>query len=320
MSPHGDGPVLVACDLDRTLIWSRAACGLAEGDHGGDPADALVCVERYLGRPASFVTPRAAAGLDALARAATFVPATTRTAEQLARVALPGAAGTPTWAVAANGGLVLAEGRVDQDWSRTVARRLEATAAPLVEVEDHLATVLVAPWTLRRRTAEELFCYAVLERDAVPDGVVADLTAWCAERGWTVSVQGRKLYAVPVALTKQAALAEIADRVGPALTLAAGDSLLDAGMLAWADAAVRPPEGELAAAVPLHDPDGLTVVERLGALGGEDMVAWLLERVGRAMDERAHSGSFDDVLAEIRADLGPASDEETSWAHGVLEP
>lgn len=274
------GRALVACDLDRTLIWSRAACGLPDVDDGRDAVGALVCVEHHLGRPASFVTRRAAAGLDALARAATLVPTTTRTAEQLARVVLPGAAGAPAWAVAANGGLILADGCVDEDWSRTVAGRLEATAAPLPEVEDHLATVLLAPWTLRRRTAEGFFCYAVLERDAVPDGVVADLTVWCAERGWTVSVQGRKLYAVPAALTKQAALVEIAERVGPALTLAAGDSLLDAGMLAWADAAVRPPEGELAAAAPLHDPDGVTVVERPGVLGGEDVVAWLLELVG----------------------------------------
>ena len=269
---------MVACDLDRTLIWSRAACGLAED--GG--SDHLVCVEDYRGRPASFVTARAAAGLDALARAAALVPATTRTAEQLARVVLPGAAARPRWAVAANGGLILDGGRVDPGWSAVVAARLAQTSSPLAEVCDHLDDVLVVPWTLRRHVAEGLFCYAVLERAAVPDGVVDEVTAWCAQRGWTVSVQGRKLYAVPVALTKQAALAEVAGRLGAGRTLAAGDSLLDAGMLAWADAAVRTPDGELAAAnaCPPHDLGGVAVVERSGALGGEDVVAWLLERVG----------------------------------------
>ena len=273
---------MVACDLDRTVIWSRAACGPAEGG-GGAGGAGLVCVERYRGEPASFVTARAAAHLDALARAATLVPATTRTAEQLARVVLPGAAGRPRWAVAANGGLVLDGGAVDPGWSAVVAASLARTSAPLPDVRDHLADVLLAPWALRRRVAEGLFCYAVLERGAVPDGVVDELSAWCAERGWTVSVQGRKLYAVPVTLTKEAALAEVAGRIGAVRTLAAGDSLLDAGMLAWADAAVRTPDGELAApgACPPHDVGAVAVVERAGVLGGEDVVAWLLERAGQ---------------------------------------
>jgi cell pole-organizing protein PopZ len=40
--------------------------------------------------------------------------------------------------------------------------------------------------------------------------------------------------------------------------------------------------------------------------------------VASAMTERAHQESLADVLAEIRAELGPASDEETAWARSVL--
>lgn len=40
--------------------------------------------------------------------------------------------------------------------------------------------------------------------------------------------------------------------------------------------------------------------------------------VASAMAERAHQESLADVLAEIRAELGPASDEETAWARSVL--
>lgn len=40
--------------------------------------------------------------------------------------------------------------------------------------------------------------------------------------------------------------------------------------------------------------------------------------VASAMVERAHQESLADVLAEIRAELGPASDEETAWARSVL--
>jgi hypothetical protein len=36
------------------------------------------------------------------------------------------------------------------------------------------------------------------------------------------------------------------------------------------------------------------------------------------MNEQAHRESLAAVLAEIRAELGPASDEETAWARSVL--
>ena len=40
--------------------------------------------------------------------------------------------------------------------------------------------------------------------------------------------------------------------------------------------------------------------------------------VAAAMTERAQREQLEDVLAEIRKDLGPATDEETAWARSVL--
>lgn len=40
--------------------------------------------------------------------------------------------------------------------------------------------------------------------------------------------------------------------------------------------------------------------------------------VASAMAERAHRETLQDVLADIRAELGPATDEETAWARSVL--
>ena len=58
-------------------------------------------------------------------------------------------------------------------------------------------------------------------------------------------MQGRKIYALPRGLTKEAALVEVMQRTGADRLLAAGDGALDAGFLAMADAAIRPPHGEL---------------------------------------------------------------------------
>lgn len=42
--------------------------------------------------------------------------------------------------------------------------------------------------------------------------------------------------------------------------------------------------------------------------------AWVAE----AMAERSRREQLRDVLAEIRGELGPATDEETAWARSVL--
>lgn len=40
--------------------------------------------------------------------------------------------------------------------------------------------------------------------------------------------------------------------------------------------------------------------------------------VAGAMAQRAHREELSDVLADIRVELGPATDEETAWARSVL--
>ncbi|RDG38955.1 HAD family hydrolase [Streptomyces corynorhini] len=232
---------LVASDLDRTLIYSAAALRLAVADA---EAPRLLCVEVYEGRPLSYLTETAAALLDRLARTTVFVPTTTRTREQYGRIHLPGPA--PRFAICANGGHLLVDGESDLDWRRTVAARLADECAPLAEVRDHLLTAADPAWLLKERIAEDLFAYLVVDRALLPADWVTELAGWAGERGWTVSLQGRKIYAVPRPLTKSAAMREVARRTGATRTLAAGDSLLDADLLLAADRGWRPGHGELA--------------------------------------------------------------------------
>ncbi|MFD7920509.1 HAD family hydrolase [Streptomyces sp. NPDC059740] len=233
--------MVVASDLDRTLIYSAAALDLAVPDA---EAPRLLCVEVYQRQPLSYLTEAAATVLADLARAAVFVPATTRTREQYARIRLPGPA--PRFAVCANGGHLLVDGVSDTDWHREVTARLAASCAPLAEVRAHLAATADPAWLLKERTAEDLFAYLVVDRAGLPPAWVEDLGHWADERGWTVSLQGRKLYVVPRPLTKSAAVAEVVRRTGGRRVLAAGDSLLDADLLLAADTAWRPGHGELA--------------------------------------------------------------------------
>ncbi|MFI9275138.1 HAD family hydrolase [Kitasatospora sp. NPDC052896] len=270
---------LVACDLDRTLIYSRRASGLGRADH----STPLRCVEWREGAPLSYLTEQAARLLGELAAEAIIVPVTTRTREQYARVNLPGPVANwrPPYAICGNGGRLLVDGAADPEWDAVVAARLAGDCATLGEVVEQLARRADPAWTRGLRTAEGLFAYLVVERELLPAGWLVELTGWCAERGWTVSPQGSKVYAVPKPLTKSAALAEVVRRVGGSpLVLAAGDSLLDADLLLAADQAWRPGHGELAElGWPAGGGGSVTALTKRGVLAGEEIVRTLLARV-----------------------------------------
>ncbi|CAM5371774.1 hypothetical protein GCM10010329_15450 [Streptomyces spiroverticillatus] len=258
-------PVLVASDLDRTLIYSAAALGLRGPDNR---APRLLCVEIHEGKPLSYVTETAAGLLPELADRALFVPTTTRTRKQYRRIQLP--VPTPEFAICTNGGHILVNGVSDPDWHERVTARLADECAPLAEIRAHLARTADPAWLLKDRVAEDLFAYLVVDRSLLPGGWLKELAGWAGERGWTVSLQGRKIYVVPAPLTKSAAVREVARRTGARLTLAAGDSLLDADLLSAADRGWRPGHGELA-------DEGwtaphVTALEEKGVAAGEEIL------------------------------------------------
>lgn len=267
---------LIATDLDRTMIYSAGA--LAEGS---SPAG-TVCVEHLDGQPLSFMTSRAAELLRTLTRTAVVLPTTTRTVEQFRRIDLPGAPWR--YAVTSNGGTVLVDGEPDRAWRDAVDRAVRDSAASLADVGSELDRLGEPDWILKRRTADDLFCYLVVDTAAMPSSFVRDWGHWCAERGWNVSQQGRKVYAMPDAVCKSRAVAEvrarlIADGVLPdtAPVLAAGDGALDAEMLRAADAAVRPRHGELEALG--WECPGLTVTAASGATAAEEILRWFANRI-----------------------------------------
>ncbi|MCQ9133769.1 MULTISPECIES: HAD family hydrolase [Streptomyces] len=263
-------PVVVASDLDRTLIYSAAALALTMPDAR---APRLLCVEVHEARPLSFMTETAAQLLTDLGDAAVFVPTTTRTRKQYQRINLPGP--PPAYAICANGGHLLVDGATDQDWHASVLARLDAECAPLAEVQDHLTRTADPLWLRKQRIAEDLFAYLVVERELLPEEWVKELGVWAENRGWTVSLQGRKIYAVPKPLTKSAAVREVVRRTGAELTLAAGDSLLDADLLLAADRGWRPGHGELADAA--WTAPEITALPERGVLAGERILREFLK-------------------------------------------
>ena len=271
---NADTPTtIVATDLDRTLIYSMAAIASTMAP---DEIPPLVCVETLDGREQSFMTERAARWLRRCRSQALLVPTTTRTLAQFARVQLPG--GPTSFAVTSNGGHLLVDGRSDDDWRRRVEQRIADDGPGLAEVVAQLDRMADGDWVLNRRTADNLFCYLVVDLLTLPAGFLAEWTTWCSDRCWTVSMQGRKIYALPRGLTKEAALSQVVERAGGTRLIAAGDGALDAGFLSMASAAIRPPHGELAETN--WQATNLTIADTPGVLAGEEICHWLARSAG----------------------------------------
>lgn len=261
--------LLVATDLDRTMIYSRAAFRAAEVE--------AVCVEYLDGAPLSYMTTTAENLLRDLALTAVVVPTTTRTIEQFQRIRLPG----EPWryAITSNGGNILVDGVPDLRWRETIDAAVHVDGASLTQVAHALRARIDDTWVTKFRFADDLFCYLVVDPTAVPAGFLAAWDDWCRPRGWSASQQGRKIYTMPMAVCKSRAVAEIRERLigegaldPAATTLAAGDGALDAEMLAAVDAAIRPRHGELEQLG--WTCPGLTVTDADGIVAGEEILAW----------------------------------------------
>jgi hypothetical protein len=237
---------MVTTDLDRTLIFSpRATAQL-----GGSLPRSVV--EVLDGRVISEMADVVRDGLVKLARlpaaALTMVPTTTRTARQVQRISLPF---TPRFTIASSGGVVLEDGHVDRTWARATARRLQE-CAPAAEVRAVLDVLVAAGTVLRAHTADDQFCYAIVDPQFFSAHHVEDLRASLAPLSWRVAHQGAKVYVLPDALHKAHAIGYIrgrlADELGAVPTLlAAGDTWLDAEMLESADHGWVPAHSEIAA-------------------------------------------------------------------------
>lgn len=237
-------------------------------------ASDLLGVERAHGQVASYMTRLSAQHLAELKSRVIFVPTTTRNRSQYDRLELPGS--PSTFAIIANGAIVLENGIPAASWTRRVLSSVAADGVPPDLVRRHVEAVSHRDFTIKLRSVENLFCYIVVNREREPADFVADQQQWGEPRGWQVCRQGRKIYWVPKCLGKHLAMREIADRVDAGVILAAGDSPLDVAMLNEADGAIRPAHGEL-------DPDELkshvVCTARTGALAGEEITGWLLDQL-----------------------------------------
>lgn len=233
--------MIFASDLDQTLIYSPRSFRIALGD----AMPPITSIEMYEGREISFIADGVIKKLNDIARRSTFIPVTTRTIEQYRRISLFQEAIIPTYGVVSNGGNIIKNGEVDLHWQKQVLLNMQEGCLAAKDMLMSFQEICHESWAGTIRMADGLFYYCVVERDKVPQSDIEGFTVWAQEQGWSISLQGRKLYIVPQVVNKWAAVAYIQNLLQEKFVIAAGDSLLDLCMLEQADCGIVPSHGEI---------------------------------------------------------------------------
>ncbi len=215
--------IIFNTDLDNTMIYSY------KHDIGEDKR----CVEIYQGREVSFVTNKTARLLKKVSNEVVLVPTTTRTLEQYDRIDL--GIGTPKYALVCNGGVLLVDGEEDDDWYRESLDRVADCQEELARAERILEDDKNR--TFEIRNIRSLF---VFTKSSEPELSVKALRDALDTEKTDVFYNGVKVYAVPKALGKGAAVKRLRERLGGDYVISAGDSEFDVPLLNSADTAIAP--------------------------------------------------------------------------------
>lgn len=264
--------MIFASDLDQTLIYSVRS-------KGDIALEAMVPVERYDNRYISYMTRTAQAKLRELAGKMHFVPVTTRIFAQYERIFGIREELRPPYAIVSNGGTVLLNGAVDQEWAEAVRSAVKDGCASHGEIAELFKRIASPEWVRSNDLCDELFYSIVVDRDRLPLEELEGLRAELVRLGWSYSLQGRKIYLVPEHVSKGAAITYVKQKLSAVYMYAAGDSLLDESLLLAADYAISPLHGELGRTYSEHPHIRFTTSR--GAWASEELLDEILQHAAQ---------------------------------------
>ncbi|MEH7176580.1 hypothetical protein [Neobacillus vireti] len=259
--------MITASDLDRTLMYSNRAL-----EEFGRPEDkALKPVEMHRGNWTGYMTEASFSMLKEINKHSLFIPVTTRTTEQFKRFVIFEKEIPLTYAVTTNGAHVLYNGEPLKDWSEQLYSQLKNGCSPEEELQSALKKSGIY-LDGERKQAEKLFFYYLLNCLPTPSELL-EIRELTAAYGWKMSLQGRKLYFIPNAISKGKALEFICNREGKEALAGAGDSVLDWDFLKDCTYRFVPSHGEL---LKVRGSGDISLTDQCGVAAGEEILQQFL--------------------------------------------
>ena len=125
------------------------------------------------------------------------------------------------------------------------------------------------------RIVENLFFYFYLTKP-VDILLLNELTSFVADLGWRWSLQGKKLYFIPISISKGRAVTFLKEREGISQVFGAGDSILDLDFLNHCDFPFVPRNSELTKRRNLTKK--FIITEQTNILSGEEILKSIWRR------------------------------------------
>lgn len=230
-------------DLDNTLIYS----------HRTAPKVDKVLAETLDGREQSYISRRTLAFLQN-APWLRLIPVTTRSKEQFARISLFPAQLPCPYALVSNGGELLIDGETDPQWLEET-RMLISPAMDALRDGIALMEKMVASGR-KVRTPSNLMAYAVFDD---PAETVQRLRNLLDVSTLSILHDSRKVYCIPSAMHKGAAVKRFMARYQTETIATAGDSAFDIPLLEMGEIAIT----NRAMASLLRNPNTIAIVDHL---------------------------------------------------------
>lgn len=260
--------MIFASDLDRTLIYSKRAMD----DLEKVPKERLMPVEIKDGKWVAYMTEAAYFTLKKLSQQSLFIPVTTRTTDQFKRVFIFENEIDIQYAITTNGAVILHCGNPVEEWSNYVQNRLRLESAVEEEVQSLFLKEGIR-FDGQKKQAGKLFFYFIL--NSLPSEAELLLISDLVNKvGWRISLQGRKLYFIPLAISKGSALEYICQKEGGKAMAGAGDSILDWDFLRDCQYRFVPNHGEL---VKMTDTGNISYTKNRGICAGEEILQQFLK-------------------------------------------
>lgn len=261
--------MMFASDLDRTLIFSKSALR----DFPNYDGQELIPIEKKSEEKVAFMTKTSYGLLQTIASKLLFVPVTTRSLEEYNRILfheLP-----VEYAVTTNGANIFYNGRILSEWNENVRKQLIDISIGKEELIESLSPFIQRiPGEMR--IVEDLFVYFYLS-ESIDLELLDEIKGSLLEKGWRLSLQGRKLYFMPIPISKGRAVKFIQEREGKTTLIGAGDSLFDDDFLQHCQYPFVPSHGELARSMELKKQYILT--QDVGVKGGEELLRSILKLI-----------------------------------------
>lgn len=251
--------MVVFSDLDRSIIYSKKFLQ--------DNID-LFEIELYKNENISYISKNTVEKIKDIKKNCYFIPTTTRTIDQFNRIDFKRYGIDFKYAITANGGNILVDGKIDRGYESYIEKKLKESA----NIDEVVAAFKIyknIDGINNLKIAQNLFFYIVVEERLFDIKKIDEFKDFINNLKWDMYVSGRKIYFLPRAIKKSTAIKYICENLGYEETFAIGDSTMDIDMLEFCKNSYVLKHGDILNHI---NNSSFTISEDYGFLGTEKIL------------------------------------------------